>query len=511
MNTTKLNIDGLYSPLDVMNYLGALCNKPNMLKLKDNRLDPHKDLEFNRLHRIVYTAIENMALMDDDIQEIDGLTMSMFLSSYPDQYEHFVKSKGVDYVDEIKQMATNTSFAYALRNIRKFTLLRSYEKVGLSTKDIYNTMLIDPKEISEQKLKFDKLSEVDIQKIVKTKLDTIHENMRYSDADSYGFQAGDGIFDLIKKCQEEPQWGHSFQSLLFNAVFRGMLGKKVMIRSAGTGGGKSRQSIGDMCGISATKIYCNNTREWKENPRPASSLFITTELDKDEMQLAMLSAISGVAEETIKDGKYTPEVKDRLMIAGQVIKDSQIRIEYTSTFSLTDLESIIETAINKYDVGFVFFDYIQITSGIAVELQKTFGFSLREDQMLNLIVSCLKNLANRYNIFILTSTQLNRSYKTDGYLDATHLRGGMATCDKADYGVITMRASKADLGKLESIIETKINKPIPTHGHHVFKNRGGKYTGIIIWVAMNLDNMTVEDCYITNQDYEEFFVEGKRL
>lgn len=509
-NVKRLNIDGLYSTIDVMNYLGIICNNPSLLKIKDNRLEPLKDLEFNRMHKIVYTAIENMALMDD-IEEIDGVSMSLFLSAYPDQHEHFMRGKGIEYIDEIKAMSTNSSLNYSLNTIKKLTLLRSYEKVGFSVKDIYNTFLTDPKEISEQKERFDALTLLDIQKYVKSKLETIHEGMRYSDADSYGFQGGEDIFELIQRCQEEPQWGHPFQSLLFNAVFRGMLGKKVMIRSAGTGGGKSRQSIGDMCNISATHMYDIDKREWIANPRPVSSLFITTELDKDEVQLCMLATIAGVAEEIIKDGKYTTEVKERLMRAGQIIKDSQIRIEFTSTFSLSDLESIIETSINRYDVGFVFFDYIQITSGIAMELQKTFGYTLREDQMLNLIVSCLKNLANRYNIFILTSTQLNRSYKTDGYLDATHLRGGMATSDKADFGIITMRATKSDISKLEPIMQTKLNKPVPTHGHHIFKNRGGKYTGVILWVCMNLDYMRVEDCFVTTQDYDEFFIEGKRL
>ena len=234
---TRLNIDGLYSNKDVMNYLGILCSNPMLLKERDNRLDPHTDLEFNRLHKIMYTAIENMALMDD-IQVIDSVNMSNYLSSYPDQYAYFIEKKGEKAIDDAIELVKNTSFNYSLNTIRKLTLLRSYEKVGFSTKDIYNTLLIDPVEISEQKSKFDAMTENDIKKYVRHKLDTIHEDIRYSDSDSYGFQAGEDIFDLLERCKTEPQWGHSFQSTLFNAVFRGMLGKKVMIRSAGTGSGK---------------------------------------------------------------------------------------------------------------------------------------------------------------------------------------------------------------------------------------------------------------------------------
>ena len=81
----------------------------------------------------------------------------------------------------------------------------------------------------------------------------------------------------------------------------------------------------------------------------------------------------------------------------------------------------------------------------------------------------------------------------------------MATSDKADFGIITMRATKADLSKLEPIMQTKLNKPVPTHGHHIIKNRGGKWVGIIIWVNMDLDTMNVKDCFVTTQDYEQVY------
>lgn len=88
-----------------------------------------------------------------------------------------------------------------------------------------------------------------------------------------------------------------------------------------------------------------------------------------------------------------------------------------------------------------------------------------------------------------------------------------AMADKIDFGIITMRANAKDKERLEKLMSSnnKFNCPMPTHGHHVFKNRGGKYTGIVIWVNMNLDNMTVEDCFVTTQDFEQVYVEPKLL
>lgn len=507
-----MNLDALYSTVDVLNYLGVICNDTTVLDDKKNRLNVNKDLELNRMHRIIYGAIENI-YFNNDIKEIDAVNINMFLSAYPDQYGYYTQHKGDELVTKIKTIAKNSSFEMALNTIKKFTLLREYEKVGFGTKDIYDTTLIDPVAISLQRKNFDALTELDIRNKVKSKMDLVHENMQIETGEMFSFHAGDSIQELIQRCKEEPTWGHSFQSKLFNRVFRGLLGKKVMIRSGSTGSGKSRQMIGDMANTSAKMMYDNSTHQWIVNNRPTSSVFITTELDKDEVQLALLATISGVPEDIIKDGKYTPEVEERLRVAGEVVIDSDIYFEYASNFSLTDLESMIEKNINRHETGFVFFDYIQITPRFAQEVRNVFGYDLREDQMLNLMVSGLKNMANKYDLFILTATQLNRNHKSDEYPDATHLRGGQATADKADYGIITMRASAKDKEKLEKLMSTnnKFNCSMPTHGHHVFKNRGGKYTGVIIWVNMNLDNMTIEDCFVTTQDFEQLYVEPKIL
>lgn len=507
-----MNLDALYSTIDILNYLGAICNDTSILDDKKNRLNPMKDLELNRMHKIIYTAVENIYL-NNDVKEVDSVSINMFLSGYPDQHGYYTQHKGDELVEKIKETSKIGSFEMSLNTIKKFTLLREYEKVGFGTKDIFDTTLIDPIAISLQRKEFDAMNEVDIRNIVKAKMDLIHENMQIDTGEMFSFHAGDSIQELIQRCKEEPTWGHSFQSKLFNRIFRGLLGKKVMIRSGSTGSGKSRQMVGDMANISAKMLYDTSTHQWMENKRPASSLFITTELDKDEVQLVLLATVSGVPEDIIKDGHYTPEVEQRLRIAGEVIADSDIFFEYASNFSLTDLESMIEKNINRHNTGFVFFDYIQITPRYAQEIRKVFGYDLREDQMLNLMVSGLKNMANKYDIFILTATQLNRSHKSDEYPDATHLRGGQATADKADYGIITMRASAKDKEKLKNLMASnqKFNCSMPTHGHHVFKNRGGKYTGIIIWVNMNLDNMIIEDCFVTTQDFEQLYVEPKPL
>ncbi|HSQ88003.1 hypothetical protein [Romboutsia sp.] len=48
-----MNLNALYSPIDILNYLGSVCNDTSILDNKRNRLNPHKDFELDRLHRII--------------------------------------------------------------------------------------------------------------------------------------------------------------------------------------------------------------------------------------------------------------------------------------------------------------------------------------------------------------------------------------------------------------------------------------------------------------------------
>lgn len=76
-----------------------------------------------------------------------------------------------------------------------------------------------------------------------------------------------------------------------------------------------------------------------------------------------------------------------------------------------------------------------------------------------------------------------------------------ATLDKADFGIITLKITKADKDRLEPILEKGFGT-MPTHAQHIIKNRGGKWVGIILWVNMDLDTINVKDCFVTTQDYE---------
>ena len=54
---------------------------------------------------------------------------------------------------------------------------------------------------------------------------------------------------------------------------------------------------------------------------------------------------------------------------------------------------------------------------------KTHGMAMREDIILSLLSTRLKEIANEFDVFIMSATQTNASAKTDPLPDANLLKG----------------------------------------------------------------------------------------
>ncbi|KON87998.1 hypothetical protein AF332_14980 [Sporosarcina globispora] len=88
-------------------------------------------------------------------------------------------------------------------------------------------------------------------------------------------------------------------------------------------------------------------------------------------------------------------------------------------------------------------------------MANAFGSNLREDQVLVQFSAALKILTNKYEIYITSSTQLNRSAKDNENQGTTALRGGSATAFKVDYGLMIFRATSKDYDNLKHITSFK--------------------------------------------------------
>ena len=185
----------------------------------------------------------------------------------------------------------------------------------------------------------------------------------------------------------------------------------------------TRSLIADACNFACNKIYDDNFG-WIKNGVSQPTLFIATEQDKSEVQTMMLAFLSNVNEEHILNGKYLPDEEERVIQAGQILMESPLWVEYLPDFSLQDVENKIKKNVREHNVAYVLFDYVHVSMKILEEITKrSGGVRLREDNVLFMLATRLKDLANQYGIFILSATQLNAQYVDSETPDQNLLRG----------------------------------------------------------------------------------------
>ena len=98
---------------------------------------------------------------------------------------------------------------------------------------------------------------------------------------------------------------------------------------------------------------------------------------------------------------------------------------------ISNIENCIKRNIRDHDVSYVCFDYIHTSMKILEEItRRSGGIKLREDNILFMLSTRLKDLCNQYGIFIMSSTQLNATWKEENEMpDQNLLRGARAIAD----------------------------------------------------------------------------------
>ena len=482
----------------IVQVIGNIYNNPNLL---DNEKYTFYEEDFpNEFHKIIFGTIFNLHAMG--AKEINLTTIEDYLYNRPKSYGIYQTNKGAEYLQKISSEVQLSTFDYYYNRVKKFTLLREYDKVGLDLKWLY-----DPDNILDAKKKQAQEDWLD-----NTSLDTIADTidkriteikLKYVDGtDEEYVQAGDNIDDLIERLQKNPEIGYPLYGSLVNTVTRGARLKKLYLRSAATGVGKTRAMIADACNIACDQIYNLETKQWDVNGTKEPTLFITTEQEVDEIQTMMLAFLSGVNESNIIYNKYEPGELERVKQAAKLIKNSPLHIKRLPDFSLQDIENAIKFGIHEWGVRYVFFDYLHTSLKILGEVSSKAGIKgLREDNVLFMIAIRLKDICNEYGVFIMTATQLNSEYTTAQQYDQNLLRGAKSIADKIDFGAIMLKTSQEDKDALKPIL-VKQGLPEPVIKMSVYKNRRGQYKDILLWCKADQGICRVEPMFATTYNYE---------
>ena len=491
----------------IMQVVGNVFNNPQILDFTDKYTITEDDFP-DEFHRIAFGAVYKIHELGADRITLENI--ADFLSSRPKSAATFKQNKGEEWLLKVAETCLPEAFDYYYSRLKKFSLLRAYDNYGVDVSDIYDAdNILDTRKKQLQEDLLDNSTLEQIADKVENKIEGIR--LKYVD-DAFGqaIQAGEDIEGLIDRLKEHPEVGTPLYGPLVNTVTRGARLKKFYLRSAATGVGKSRSMIADACYIACNEIY-DERFGWIHNGTSEPTLYIATEQEKEEIQTMMLAFLSEVNEEHILNGQYVGDEEDRVRKAARILKESPLFIEELPDFSLKDVEDKIKKNIRDHEVKYVFHDYIHTSLKILEEItRRSGGVKLREDNILFMLSTRLKDICNQYGVFIMSATQLNGDYQQAETPDQNLLRGAKAIADKIDYGAILLNVKDEDLVKLDKILSTNVFDR-PSIKMSVYKNRRGRYKGIYLWCKADLGCCRIKPMFATTYDYEIIPIDDMKI
>lgn len=403
----------------IMQVIGCVYNDVTILNDTDQYLIKEEDF-VEDFHKVVFGSMYQLYMSGSKVS-IESILD--YLSVRPKYDAIFKQNKGIEYLQKVSGYAQRETFNYYYSRMKKMTLLREFDKIGLDVKYLYDPCnVLDSSKKQEQEDWLDGTSLPDIAKNIIDRIEAIRDKyVREQAGETY--QAGDGAAELIDELIETPEVGIPMYGALINTVTRGARLRKFYLRSGATGTGKTRAMIADACTFACNKIY-DLQFGWISHGTQSPTLFIATEQDRSEVQTMMLAFLSAVNEEHILNGQYEAGEQERVKEAARILAASPLWIEELPDFSIQDIEDTIKRHIRDNNVSYVVFDYIHSSMKILEEItRRSGGVKLREDNVLFILATKLKDLCNQYGVFILTGTQLNGNYLESEEPDQNLLRG----------------------------------------------------------------------------------------
>lgn len=477
--------------------LGSIMKEPSVLSSLPMPIAIDDFSQENQIARVIYFSLSN--LIDGGTIKINAVTIEAYLQDYPTFLQTYRRFNGREFVMMCLDKGQPENFQTFYKRLKKNSLLRDLKSHGYDISP-YDVEAAVPGSRQEFECidRYEAATEDDILAYVEKSFSTIRSKHTYGT--SGYITASQGLRELLAELAQAPEVGPELNGAYYNSIVRGAIRGKMYLRSGGTNVGKTRWSVFDACSIVFPIHYDEAHKEfvWVKDKIPQRVLFITTEMTAKEIQTIILAYVSGVEEQIIKLNAYTPEEARRIQIALDIIDkyDSYFILESIQDPNLNNVQTTIKKHVLLNDVGYVFYDYIFSSPSLISQFSSS---GIREDVALGMLSNQLKEIAANYNVFVMTSTQVNGDgLKVGEKRDQRTLRGSKAIADKCDVGCLIARVDPLEL---EQIHEFCKEYGSPTHVTDIYKLRNGTYKGCRIWSKVNLGTGHKVDLFITDEQY----------
>lgn len=480
----------------IMHVFSAIIANPEILG--NDREYPLVPDDFPEpFHKVIFGAMHNLYMQGAEklsVVEIDGI-----LSKYAKPYHIFNINNGVEYLEHVEKLGAPENFELHYNRLRKYSFLRACQTEGIDISELFDVDTIDTDESEEQQKRFDTMSLDEMVIFIEGKMIGLRDKFLFDNNNSGG-RMGDIAKDILEEVLKGSSYGAPLASKLYTAATLGAQRGKLHMVSAPSGVGKSRWNLRNAVLLSVPVLYDLETQEWYKNPTTGEGVLYTgTELMDEEFTLPVLANIAQVDETRIKEGRITADEAERLKIATKILENSPLFYEKLLDFDLADIEHAISKHVNKHNVAYVIHDYVHDSVRLMASFNKINKQGMREDQRLLQVMTRLKELAQQFDVFIMTSTQLNSNHKLEGALDETAIAGAKSMVNKVDIGAIMAKLSTADEKVLAGIKQSHGELPVdPNITINIFKSRGTKWTMIRLWVHFDHGKLNINDIFVTD-------------
>ena len=217
--------------------LSSLLNNTDLLYNSQYPLSKD-DFKPNLSHKIIYISICQLA--DKGCSVIDSKELVTYLESgYEEQLnalkEDISDGNVIGYIDTLKQLDNDKSYAYWYNEVRKRSLLRVYRDNGFSIDKFWDEDKSEEKNIA-------KLNNFTIKDII-THFDTTQTELRQKfivEDNVRRIKAGENYEDIKEAFKNTPYFGACMESPYQTTLFRGWVKGQVIMNSAPSGMGKAQ-------------------------------------------------------------------------------------------------------------------------------------------------------------------------------------------------------------------------------------------------------------------------------
>ena len=480
----------------VLQVLGSLMKHPQFL----GEVDKYSFIltEFpTRLDRYVYTAI--YGLYHDGARKIQPFDIENYLKINAAASKLFYDKNGIEYLQDLEELAETENFPYYYNKFKKLNLLKELEKTGFDITDYYIEDIADERAL-EVNTRFEQLSLKDITDGYRRKILRL-ENKYEVQEEVETETAATGIDEFLEDLKGQQDIGLPVQGHILNQIISGARKGTLTIRSGSSGIGKSRNAVADACYLAYPARYNQTTCKWEQSGSAQKVLYIMTEQQFPEIRKMILSYLTGIEESRFKYCDFSE--RERIVINQAIslmkfYEDNLILIKMPNP-TIELVKTMVRECCIEHDVEYVFYDYIFIGPSLLGEFR---GFTLRNDELLLMMATALKDLAVELDVAIFTSTQVNANADLNKTIkNEAALAGGRATINKADNGMIMARPTPEELEFLQPLIE-EYGFDRPNLVTDIFKVRSGEWSQVRIWSYMDLGTMRKKDLFLTDARLE---------